>query len=81
MSTAGAGGPVAQQKLYVVFAIKSRCDFYSISADVGRKEWALERIEDGISTCIQAIGDASLRANIFYGLLLKVSKSNISVSS
>ena len=40
MSSAGAGGPVAQQRFYIAFALKSAQDFYCISADVGRKEWA-----------------------------------------
>lgn len=72
MSSAGGGGPTPQQRFYVAFALKSEHDFYCISADVGRREWALERIEGGTSTCIQAIGDASLRANVFYALLLQV---------
>ena len=56
MSSAGAGGPVAQQRFYIAFALKSAQDFYCISADVGRKEWALERVEGGVSTCIMPLG-------------------------
>ena len=69
------------QRFYIVFAFKSPQDFYSISADVVRKEWALERVTNGISTCLETTSDLGLKANLFYSLYLQIRGSNISLDA